>query len=383
MIIGVDGNEANIDNRVGVNEYAFNLLWNIYRLSDEWRDRHSFVIYLQEKPKNLPPQKKYWKYKIIEGGSFWILRKLVWQLFKDRKNIDIFFSPSHYVPPVCPMPRICAIMDLGYLKFSEQFKRRDFWQLKFWSAWSIRVSKYIISISEFTKNDIVRHYPFASQKIVVTPLGFNKEVFNVKKDINDVRQIKEKYTMGMDYVLFMGTLKPSKNVEGLIDAWSEVYKHYPNYKLVIAGRKGWLYKNIFRKVKDLKLEESVVFTGFVNEDDKALLIKYARVFCLPSFWEGFGLDVLSSMASGVPVIVSNCASLPEVAGKCGIYVNPHNTEEIALAIKRVLSMKRLHYNRLVRCGLNQADKFSWIDTAKKTLKLFDIIKKNDVFSREY
>jgi len=371
MIIGVDGNEANIDNRVGVNEYAFNLLWNIYRLSDEWREQYSFVIYLQEKPKNLPPEKKYWKYKIIEGGSFWILRKLVWQLFKDRKNVDIFFTPSHYVPPVCSMPRICAIMDLGYLKFSEQFKKRDFWQLKLWSAWSIRVSKYIISISEFTKQDIVRHYPSASDRIIVTPLGFDNKSFNIRKNVDDVRRIKKKFTMGMDYFLFVGTLKPNKNIEGLIEAWARVYPDFLDYKLVIAGKKGWLYKSIFSKVKNLGLKESIVFTDFVAEKDKRDLIKYAKAFCLPSFWEGFGLDVLSAMASGVPVIVSDRGSLPEVAGECGIFVNPDKVEEISNALKRILTMNSREYDKLVECGLSQAAKFSWEKTARDTLEIFE------------
>jgi glycosyltransferase involved in cell wall biosynthesis len=134
----------------------------------------------------------------------------------------------------------------------------------------------------------------------------------------------------------MSTLKPSKNVEGLVTAWELVHRKFPHYKLVIAGKKGWLYESIFDVVKAKGLESYIVFTDFVPEDEKPYLIKGAQAFVLPSFWEGFGLDVLSAMAMGVPVVVSDRGSLPEVVGDAGLIVNPDKPESIAQGMIKVL-----------------------------------------------
>ncbi len=371
MLIGIDGNEANVEERVGVNVYAHELLWAIYKLSDEWKDQHKFIVYLKKEPKNLPRETFYWQYKIISGESLWIIRKLMPNLLLGKTKPDIFFSPSHYLPPFSFMPKICSIMDLGYLEFSEQFRKRDFWQLKIWSAWSIIISKRIISISESTKRDIVRHYPFSLKKIRVTLLAYDKERFNDSISPSDVRRVKLKYKTGDEYVLFMSTLKPSKNVEGILDAWKSIESKFPKMKLVIAGRKGWLFASIFKKVKDLDIKDRVVFTGFVDEGDKAGFIKGAKVFILPSFWEGFGLDVLNAMACGVAVVVSDRGSLQEVVGKAGVVIDPNNTSEIAEATENVLRMDKKGYNKLVKKGLERVKMFSWEETARETLRIFE------------
>src|SRR3989344_8807151 len=133
MLIGINGNEANIKNRVGVNVYAFELLRNIAKLQDEWKSKHKIVVYLKEKPlSDLPRESSFFKYKVIPGSHLWILTKLTPNLLFDREKPDVFFSPSHYIPPFLAIPQVCSIMDLGYLKFSEQFKFYDFWQLRLW-----------------------------------------------------------------------------------------------------------------------------------------------------------------------------------------------------------------------------------------------------------
>jgi len=277
---------------------------------------------------------------------------------------------------LAPMPRVCSIMDLGYLKFTGQFKKYDFWQLKLWSAYSIFISKAVIAISNSTKDDILRHYPFASKKVFVTHLAYDKEVFNTNIPDEDVRRVKKSYAIVDDYIVYLSTLKPSKNVEGLLEAFGllKSKNKIQNTKLVIAGKKGWLYESIFERVKALGLTKDIIFTDFVPEEDKAPLIKGAKVFVLPSFWEGFGLDVLNAMACGVPVVVSDAGSLPEVAGEAGVIVNPYKTESIAKGIAKVLSMNDLEYNKLVEKGLRQVQKFSWEKTAKMTIEILEKVK---------
>src|SRR3989339_1436739 len=319
MNIGIDGNEANIKDRVGVNKYAYEMLWGLYKLNIKKENPNNLIVYLKDEPlPDLPKETNNFKYKVLAGGGLWILSKLTPYLFKNPEKIEVLFSPSHYTLPILPIPRICSIMDLGYLKNSTHFEKNVFWQLKYWSAISIFVSKRILTISDSSKQDIVRHYPSTAKKIIVTHLGYDKDRFNLNVDKDLVRRVKNKYSIVTNYILFVSTLKPSKNVEGLISAFSLITNRYPQTTLVIAGKKGWMFEQY-------KKNKNNIFTDFIDEEDKTALISGAKVFVLPSFWEGFGLDVLSAFACGVPVVVSNVGSLPEVAGKAGIYVDPGGT----------------------------------------------------------
>ena len=373
MIIGIDGNEANVENRVGVNVYAYELLRGMHRLQKEWKKKHSLIVYLREKPRSdLPKETENFKYKTLPGGGKWIITKLMPHLFSTDQKPDVFFTPSHYIPPFSLVPRVCSIMDLGYLEYSGQFKKYDYWQLRLWSAWSMFFSKKILAISESTKKDIVRHYPFARKKVQVVYLAYDKSKFNRDTLTKDVRRIKKKYSIvSEDYILFLSTLKPSKNIEGLIVAWAKIAKYFPSTQLVIAGKKGWLYERIFEEVKKLQIEDRVVFTGFVDEEDKPELIAGAKLFALPSFWEGFGLDILNAFGAGTPVLVSDRGSLPEVAGDAGVFVDPDNIDDIAAKMRKVLELNKKDYDKLVEKGFEQAGKFDWDETARETLKILE------------
>lgn len=371
ITIGIDGNEANEDERVGVHNMVYEMLWGLYRLRSELKNGENFVVYLKKTPKkDLPSENFFWEYKVIPGGGLWILRKLMPTLLRE-KNLDVFFAPNHYLPPLSRVPMVCTITDLGFLEFSGQFKKYDFWQLKYWTAISAFISKYIICISESTRKDIVRHYSFAAKKARVVYLGYDRRRYNQQVDKNVVRRVKEKYQIRSDYILYLGTLKPSKNIEGLIGSFALLKRKDYKIKLVIGGKRGWLYEEIFQRVKGLGLENDVIFTDFVSEDEKPALLAGAKVFVSPSFWEGFGLHVLEAMACGVPVVVSRVASLTEVAGRVGIYVDPKSPASIADGIEKVLEMRPKEYNKLVELGVKQASRFSWKRTAQRTLKILE------------
>lgn len=377
MIIGIDGNEANLETRVGVNQYAAQLLRALERLPQA--KRHVWIIYLKEPPlAHLPRQRAGWKYKVLRGRGLWVLRKLTPYLWFTKERPDVFFTPSHYTPPFLPILLVMSVMDLGYLRFPQQFRKYDFYQLKYWGAWSMRRARRIIAISESTKREIIKHYPWAKGKIEVTYLAYDKTRFNTKVSEGDIGKVKKKYGISRDYILFLSTLKPSKNVEGLLEAFSllvangsGVGQKAANIKLVIAGKKGWLYDTIFRRVQDLRLEEKVIFTDFVPEEDKPGLLAGAKALVSPSFWEGFGMHVLEAMACGTPVVVSNVGSFPETVGNAGILVDPYSPESIAEGLERVVSMPENRYNKLREQVLRQAGKFSWEKTAKEALKILE------------
>jgi len=376
MYIGIDGNEANIKRRVGSNQYAFELLHGLYRLNNQ-QNNNKYVIFIKDAPlPDLPKENEYWKYRVLPGKGMWVLTTLQKYLIFNNQ-LDVFFTPTHYLPFITRCPKVCAIHDLGYLNFSGQFKKFDFWQLKYWTAISLYVSKYIITFSEFTKKDIVRHYPFARKKVKIVYHGYDNIKFTTKISEKHVRQITKKYRISKSYILFLSTLKPSKNIEGLLNSFKILKEEgrlsvngiVNDYQLVIAGKKGWMFEKIFEKVKDLRLEKDVIFTDYVEEDDKPALFTGARLFILPSFWEGFGMDVLNSLACGTPVVVSNVASLPEVAGKAGIYIDPNDTGSIAEGIGKVLALNDVEYSRLVQVGLRQVVNFSWEKSARETLNV--------------
>jgi glycosyltransferase involved in cell wall biosynthesis len=351
---------------------VFELLKSLRKLQAEWKNEVRLIVYLKDKPlKDMPEETANFKYKVLSGNELWILRKLTPYLMFNPDKLNVFFSPSHYLPPLLPVPGVCSIMDLGYLEFSGQFTKKVFWQLKWWSAMSIFVSNKIIAISNSTKEDIVRHYPYAKGKVYVTHLAYDGNKFNTYIPANDVRRVKNRYSIVDDYVLYLGTLKPSKNIEGLVKAFEIVSKKFPKINLVITGKKGWLYEPIFKIVEKYNLANRVIFTDFIVEEDKPGLIAGAKVFVLPSFWEGFGLDILNAMASGVPVVASRVGSIPEVVGEAGILVNPNEPTTIADGILKILSMGKSDYNSMVSIGLAQAKKFSWEKTARETL---DILK---------
>lgn len=371
MKIGIDANEANVHYKMGVHQYAYEILWSIYKINNKSKNPDKFTLYLKDSPNtDLPPKNKFWHYKILPGKKLWILTRLMPYLLLQRE-VDCLFVPSHYVPPLTKVPIVCTIHDVGYLNFSGQFKRYDFYQLKYWTAISLKVSKQIIAVSKFTKSDIVRHYNIASQKIHAIPHGFDQSRFNHRIAQKNVRRALKKYNIDSEYILFLSTLKPSKNIEGILSAYKLLLedRKLSKYKLVIAGKKGWLYDSIFKKVKELDLQKKVIFTGYVEEKDKPSLLFGAKLLVSPSFWEGFGIHVLEAMACGTPVVVSRVASLPEVVGKAGLYVDAKNSKDIAGGMKKILTMKSADYDKIVNKSLKQASKFSWEKTGKRTLEI--------------
>lgn len=381
MLIGIDGNEANQSKRVGVGEYGFQLLKHLKAQAGKLKaqsEKLMFRIYLKEAARrDLSKETDWWQYQVVGPKFLWTQIGLPFTLFHLKPLTDVFFTPTHYAPRFCPCPRVISIMDLSYLYFPEMFKRADLWKLKNWTAGSIKKAKRVITISNSTKDDIIKYYQIEPEKVVVTYLGHKNEklkALNAPKDMEKTEQIKKKYEIGGDYILYVGTLQPRKNLGRLIEAFKEVKAgekklNTKDLKLVITGKKGWLYETIFEKVKKLALTKEVIFTGFVRDEDLPALYQGTRCLVLVSLYEGFGLPALEALSLGAPVVVSRVSSLPEVVGKAGVLVNPYDVQDIARGILAVLQFDRLKLRRIKEEGLKQAKKFSWEKCARETLKV--------------
>jgi len=360
MLIGIDGNEANVKNRVGSNVYSYELLQALHKL------KAKAVVYLKDKPLNdLPKQSGWWQYRIVGPRRFWTQFGLPLDLYLHQPRPDVFFTPGHYLPRWAPCPTVMSIMDLSYIHFPRMFKKRDLWQLRQWTARSIKKAKKILTISEHSRNAIIDYYALKPEKVVVTYPG-------VKMDKSKRKTNLKKYGVKGDFLLYVGTLQPRKNLNKLIEAFSRLGGQ--DLKLVIVGKKGWLYKEIFGKVKELGLTKKVIFTGYVPYEELSAFYQQAQCFVLVSLYEGFGLPVLEAMHYGCPVVASNVSSLPEVVGQAGILVDPNNIEDIARGIKKAIQNRE----ELVQKGYKQVKKFSWDKCAKETLKVLEGVKNGNI-----
>jgi glycosyltransferase involved in cell wall biosynthesis len=377
MIIGINGYEAvvsrfgndpktGLPRRVGSGEYCFQLLLNLNKIDK----KNNYIIYLPEKPtKDLPKESKNWHYKIIRPRKYWTLFGLSLEFLLRRSKPDVFFSPTHYLPIFAPQSAI-SILDVSYLHFPELFKSTDLKQLVKWTRYSARKASKIFTISQSSKDDIIKEYGIAGYKIAVTYPGIKTVSGNESKTLS-MDELREKYKIKKDYVLFVGTLQPRKNITRLIEAFSKLKS---DTELIIVGRKGWLYEEILSAPKKFNIENKVKFLTSIKDEDLPAFYKYATCFVLPSLYEGFGLPVLEAMRYGCPVITSNVSSLPEAGGDAALYVDPKNAEDIKEKIELMINDNQLR-DKLIKKGYEQVKKFGWEKTAKETLKVLENIRK--------
>jgi glycosyltransferase involved in cell wall biosynthesis len=370
MIIGIDGNEANVHKRVGISEYAYWLLHYFAKFAGENKTPGvQFIIYLKQAPvKALPKETDSWKYKIVGPGKFWTQFGLPLNLFTTKPRPDVFFSPTHYAPRFSPVPRVISVMDLSFLQFPELFNKSDMYQLKNWTKYSVKKASKILTISNSSRNDIIETYNVPEKRVLTIYPGIKQSVA-LEPRVYAMNQLKAKYGISDNYILFVGTLQPRKNIGRLIEAFSKINNDdVKDLQLVIIGKKGWLYESILEAPEKFDVADRVTFLEGVNDEELSVFYKHALCYVLPSLYEGFGLPVVEAMKHGCPVITSNVSSLPEAGGDAALYVDPENVDDIAEKIVQLVTDKDLR-KELSEKGKKQAAKFSWEKTAKETLKV--------------
>jgi glycosyltransferase involved in cell wall biosynthesis len=253
--------------------------------------------------------------------------------------------------------------------------------LSVFTAFSARRARRVIAISESTKRDVVTRLGVSPDQVDVVYCGVEKILRPLP--VAEVTRFRQERALPDRFILFLGTLEPRKNVQTLVRAYSQWRKaEHDIPKLVVAGGKGWYYDRIFAEVESLDLAGDVIFPGYVTQQELPLWYNAAQLFVYPSRFEGFGLPVLEAMACGTPVITTNVASLPEVAGDAALLVSPDDEAQLVEAMRRTLGDKSLR-QEMVAKGLAQSTQFTWARTAHQTLKTYErALGKDKVGDRE-
>ncbi len=347
--------------RTGIGNYTYNLLNGLQQIEAGL----SLINY--EKTENFQTE----LYSNIFKGRF--LETYLWYLFlplrikKEQKTVihnptqtPVFFSFKN--------KNIITIHDLSVLKFPEQHKLGRKLIADLFLPRTLKKADKIIAVSQSTKRDLLDTFSFLSEERIKVIHEAANDHFAVVQDDDVLQDCRKRYGLPRHFILYVGTLEPRKNIPRLLRAFSSVYAK-KNVPLVICGKKGWKYQEIFKTLQEVCPPGAVIFTGYVKDEDLPVLYNLASIFVYPSLYEGFGLPPLEAMQCGCPVIASNISSLPEVVGDAAITINPLSIQEIKEAIYLLLSDENMR-NSYAQKGIQQAKTFSWKKCATETFQLY-------------
>ncbi len=361
FLIGIDASRSVLPQPTGTELYSRYL---IEALLDRARDRYDFRLYFNQAPHTAVCNQQS-AIEIMPFPRLWTHLRLSTEIILHRPNL--LFVPAHVLPIIHPSRSVVTVHDLGYLYFPEAHPPRQRWYLDRSTRWQAATAAHLLADSAATKRDLVKKYQATPDKITVAYPGLDPAVRRVD-DPNEIARVKAKYHLAGDYVLYLGTIQPRKNLQRLIAMF--LSRDLP-LALVLAGKPGWYTDELLKQAN-----ERVKFIGYVAAADKNALLSGATAFAFPSLYEGFGFPVLEAMACSVPVLCSNTSSLPEVAGDAAVLVNPTEGEEIARGLYEVTTNEDLR-RTLIERGYQQTQKFTWQACADVVLRVFEEVLKAD------
>lgn len=374
MKIGFDGRAAKWYRGTGIGNYTYQLI-NSFNNIDKLND---FLLFMPENCNtDINFNRNYTIKNITEnkGSNFWDEVNIPNIL--QNNEVEIYHVPQNGIglPLDKPCKTVITLHDIipyrmpetvgpNYLKiFTEQIPK------------IIPHCDAIITVSNFSKEDIIKEFNFPSEKIFVTHLA-PEEIYKPYEKKYSKELILKNYSIDGDFILYIGGYSPRKNIIGLLESFSKLLSKYKkDIKLVIAGKKGISYELYLNKAIQLGIEDKVLFPGFIEIQHLPYLYSASEVFVYPSFYEGFGLPPVEAMACGVPVIASNTTSIPEILGDNALLIDPKDIDELYGSLLMVLEDKYLR-DSLIKKGLIRASELSWNDTAKNTLDAYNKILYN-------
>jgi len=382
MRIGIDARtilNPEKGDAIGVGHYTYQLIRHLLQIDRENEYVLFFDFRVREKDvkKFTRPNVKikfypFSDYKKYMPGAY---SEILGTATLARENLDVIHatSPMSRIPASYRGKTIVTIHDLAVYKVPDVFPQ--LMKTKTRAVLNLMAGKAdkIIAVSNSTKKDILDIFKCPEDKVKVIYSGYDRRFSD--KSTAPREKILEKYGVKDKYILFLGTLEPVKNISRLFEAF-KIFREGRKkeqgkceYKLVMAGKKGWMAKEYKQIAKDLEIGKDIIFTGYVIGDEIVPLFQYADFFVMPSLYEGFGTTVLEAFATGTPAIVSNVSSIPEIAGDAAELVNPLSVQEIANAMLKLAEDENLK-NIYREKGLRQVEKFNWEKTARETLEIY-------------
>ncbi|MFH1536631.1 MAG: glycosyltransferase family 1 protein [Patescibacteria group bacterium] len=378
MKIGIDLRSTDLSSYGGVSNYAHNLIVNLLKIDQT----NQYVFFgnqfskAEKKIEKYLPTGQAGKFNNSEIKFYSVPNKLFnfsQKFFHYPKidkligGVDVFFSPNILFTSLSKNCKhiICA-HDLSFKLFPEFLSaKRRLWHFFVNPKKLYQSADKIIAVSKNTKQDLIKYFNIPEEKIKVIYSGLNKlEIENIK-----IEETKKKYSLPEKFIFTLSVIEPRKNITSIIEAFENIQKKYPDLNLIIAGRKGWKYKNILTKINN---NNKIIYLENISEKEKATLLQLARAFVFPSFYEGFGFPPLEAMSYNTPVITSNNSSLSEICANNAILIDPYNIIELQKAMEEVLSNTELR-NNLIERGKKLSDDFTWERTAEETLNLLENI----------
>ena len=351
--------------QAGISQYTLRLMDGLAKIGEN----EEFVVFQHWRARSPYVTSPQFRRRSLFTPSHHRFEQLVLPLELLFRGLDVLHSPD-FIPPLRRGYRsVVTIHDLNFLVYPHLLTpdaARYYGQID----QAVRRADRVIAVSESTKQDIIRLIGARESSVQVIYEGANPAFRPLEDSDDDLLAMKGRYGIQKDFILFVSTIEPRKNIPTLLRAFRRLLEDYhPDVELVLAGRKGWLFEEVFRTSSELGLGDRVRFLGRVPTSDLVLLYNAARAFAFPSLYEGFGLPPLEAMACGTPTVVSNVSSLPEVVGDAALLVSPTEVEELTVALWRLLSDDDLR-RQLIAKGLRRVECFSSEKMARETLELY-------------
>lgn len=351
MLIGIDASRVADALQTGTERYSREIIRAMLDAAPE----HRFRLYTRH---GSPDASGVVEHVRIDQRRLWTHIGLAREL--RRRPPAALYVPAHVLPVSCAwefkrVRKVVMLHDVGFRYFPGAHPVRHRLYLEFSTWFAVRYADVVLALSEHTRQDLIRLFGAPPDKVRAAPPGLPalqvSDSFK-RSDLSDI-----------SYALFIGTQQPRKNLVRLIEAWARLGG---DAALLIAGKRGWGGDDLRARARALGIAGRVRFVGFVDEAEKAALLRGARAVVVPSLYEGFGLPVLEAQSAGVPVACSNTSALPEAAGDGALQFNPLDVDDMAAAIRRVMSDEPLRV-RLVEAGRRNLMRFDWARSARAVL----------------
>jgi len=416
MIIGIDASRANRPHKSGTEWYSYYLIKALAKIDS----RNQYILYT-DKPlikelcdltdevgpsdcgridrggwQSVASPYNNFKAKILKWPwkFFWTQGRLSWEMLIGSP--DILFVPAHALPLIHPAKSVVTIHDIGYKRHRSLYSHEKIgYRPKIWNwlaravtrgryqataydylDWStgrsLKKARHIITISEFSRQEIRRYYETPVEKISVVHNGYNVELFQKKEmDERKIDAALEAHGIEKPYLFYVGRLEKKKNVGALVEAYV-LARHRGgwSHKLYLVGDASFGYDEIKYLINEFDVANQVLTTGWVSEEHLSYIYHGATAFIFPTKYEGFGIPLLQAMAAGTPVVASRAAAVPEIAGDAALLFDPDDVEDMAEKINKIVTGEALR-ERLIAAGRERVKQFSWEKCARETLKVFN------------